>query len=296
MIGLMCDEPCINIIVIMESMLPQITYTIAMLFVSMGIFVVAKWANDLFTPYGITVQLVEKDNVALSLSLAGYFASTAIIIIAALLGPSAGLGKDVLIVGGYALLGIVFLNISRVINDRVMLHKFSNIKEIIEDRNAGTGAIECGAYIASGLIVAGAIHGEGGGLTTAFIFFILGQIVLVLFANLYNFLTSFDLHDEIEKDNVASGVAFGGTLIALGIILMNGLCGNFISWQHNLSKFALNAAAAFIILPLVRYFLDKLVLTGSDLNHEIVADRNLGAGLLEMAVTVSFAALLFFLI
>ncbi len=188
------------------------------------------------------------------------------------------------------------LNLARVINDKITLYKFCNVKEIIEDRNAGTGAVQCGAYIASGLIVAGAIHGEGGGIITALVFFFLGQIALILFTFIYNVITPFDIHDEIEKDNVASGVAFGGTMIAMGIILMNGSKGDFISWQHNISKFAIYTLAGFIVLPIARYFLDKMVLAGSDLNHEIAKDRNLGAGLLEMTVAISFAALFFFLI
>ena len=77
---------------------------------------------------------------------------------------------------------------------------------------------------------------------------------------------------------------------------MNGSKGDFISWQHNISKFAIYTLAAFIVLPIARYFLDKMVLSGSDLNHEITKDRNLGAGLLEMTVAISFSALLFFLI
>lgn len=267
-----------------------------MVVLSLAVFVIAKWANDFLTPYGIDVQLVEHDNVALALSLSGYIAATMIIIIAALLGPTAGLQKDIIYVGGYSLLGVALLNLARVINDKLTLYKFCNVKEIIEDRNAGTGAVQCGAYIASGLIVAGAIHGEGGGIITALVFFFLGQAILILFTFLYNVITPFDIHDEIENDNVAAGVAFGGTLVALGVILMNGSKGDFISWEHNLSKFALSAIAAFIVLPMARYFIDKMVLSGSDLNHEIAKDRNLGAGLLEMTVAISFSALLFFLI
>ncbi len=280
----------------MEGILPQALYIVVMVVLSLAVFVIAKWANDFLTPYGIDVQLVEHDNVALALSLSGYIAATMIIIIAALLGPTAGLQKDIIYVGGYSLLGVALLNLARVINDKLTLYKFCNVKEIIEDRNAGTGAVQCGAYIASGLIVAGAIHGEGGGIITALVFFFLGQAILILFTFLYNVITPFDIHDEIENDNVAAGVAFGGTLVALGVILMNGSKGDFISWEHNLSKFALSAIAAFIVLPMARYFIDKMVLSGSDLNHEIAKDRNLGAGLLEMTVAISFSALLFFLI
>ena len=38
--------------------------------------------------------------------------------------------------------------------------------------------------------------------------------------------------------------------------------------------------------------MDKLVITGEDLNKEIVQDRNIAAGLLEMTVAISFATVI----
>ena len=195
-------------------------------------------------------------------------------------------------VGGYALLGIILLNLSRVINDRLILHRFSNVKEIIEDRNAGTGAVQFGSYMASGLIVAGAVHGEGGGIHTVLVFFLLGQAALIGFTKIYDWITPFDLHDEIERDNVAVGAAFGGTLLAVGIILMKGASGNFISWGENLSLFAVDVTLIFILLPMMRYFFDKVLLPRASLNHEIQHDRNLGAGILEMVSAISFSVIL----
>ena len=90
---------------------------------------------------------------------------------------------------------------SRIINDKLLLYQFCNVKEIITDRNVGTGAVQCGTYIATALIIGGSIHGEGGGLISALVFFILGQGLLILFGLIYNKLTPFDLHEEIEKDS-----------------------------------------------------------------------------------------------
>ena len=209
---------------------------------------------------------------------------------------SQGIIKDLVLVGSYSLVGIVLLNISRVINDKLILYKFHNKSELVNDQNEGTGAVVAGSFIASGLVVAGAIHGEGGGLETAIVFFILGQLALIVFSKIYNFITPYDIHDEIEKDNVSAGVAFGGTLIALGIILMNGSSGDFISWGSNLGRFALVSCGAFIILPIFRYFMDKCLIPHYDLNHEIHNDRNVSAGILEFTMVVCFASIVFFTI
>ena len=47
----------------------------------------------------------------------------------------------------------------------------------------------------------------------------LGQLALIAFAWIYNRITPFDIHDEIEKDNEAAGVSFGGALTAVGIVI-----------------------------------------------------------------------------
>ncbi|MFC1858246.1 DUF350 domain-containing protein [Thermodesulfobacteriota bacterium] len=278
----------------MKNLQYELLHGGSLILLFMIIVMLSKLVNDLLTPYKVDEELTNKDNVALSTSIGGYFLATTIIFIGALIGPSEGIIQDLLGVGSYSALGICLLNVSRFINDKLILRKFSNVKEIIEDRNAGTGAVQFGSYVASGLIIAGAIHGDGGGVDTALAFFLLGQVALIIFTALYNFITPFDIHDEIEKDNVAAGVAFGGCLIAVGIILMKGASGNFISWQYNLSVFGLDVILVFILLPVVRFFFDKIVLPRASLDHEIQVDRNLGAGLLEMIVFMSFASILFF--
>ncbi len=265
------------------------------LFLSLLLFLASKIVKDLLTPYSLNDELRDK-NIAASLSLCGYFCATIIVLLGALLGPPTTLLRDLFCFTGYALLGIVLLNISRVINDKYILYQFSNVKEIVTDRNAGTGAVEFGSYIASGLVVAGSIHGEGGGVYTALAFFAISQVVLVLFCKVYNIITPFDVLAEIERDIVAAGVAIGGTLVALGIILLKGAMGDFVSWQYNLTDFFLSVTSGIILLPLLRMFLDKVLLPGTDLNQEIADKQNLAVGLLEMTVAILFAVCIFFTI
>lgn len=272
----------------------QFLHSGSLLLLFMIIMLLSKMVNDWLTPFSVDDELTQKDNVAFAVSVGGYFVATTIVYVGALIGPSKGIFQDLIAVGGYSILGIILLNLSRYVNDKCILYKFSNVKEIITDQNVGTGAVQFGSYIASGLIVAGAISGEGGGIVTALAFFLLGQLALVLFTKVYNVITPFDIHEEIEKDNVAAGVAFGGALIALGIILMKGASGDFISWQYNLKTFGLDALLIFILLPIVRIFFDKIIIPKSDLNHEIKNDKNLGAGILEALVMISFAVILFF--
>ena len=200
------------------------------------ILMIAKFVNDLLTPYSLDEELTVRDNPAIGLSLSGYYAGVMIVF----LGASTGTEGDLLnldrllpelgVVAAYALGGILLLNLGRKLLDKLVLRQFSIYKELVQDRNVGTGAVLCGAYIATALILAGGIYGEippesafAGAWTgpiTAVCYFLAGQVTLILFSIFYQWITRYDIHAEIEKDNPAAGVAFGGNMVALGILLL----------------------------------------------------------------------------
>ncbi len=270
----------------------DLTRTAAFIGLYFVLFLLAKWMKDFFTPYKINEELTGKDNLAISLTMCGYYLGTVAIFVGALFGPTEGLTKDLMLVGGYSLLGLVFLNLSRVINDKIILRKFCNVEQLTKEHNVAVGAVQFGTYVATGLIAAGAVTGTGGGVITAIVFFLLGQISLLIFSRIYDVLTPYSIHEELGKKNVAAGAALGGTLIALGMIVLNGVSGDFVSWQDNIISLVTVNIMAFVFLPLVRVVMDTLVIPGSKLSHEITHDKNLGAGLLEATVAISFAIVL----
>ncbi len=261
-----------------------------------GVFAVlillAKALKDLLTPYRLVEELAKKDNIAVGISLGGYFIATAIIFIGVLSGPAGDFLDDLMVVSGYSLLGLIFLNLSRWCLDKLVFYKFCNITAIVEDQNCGMAAVRFGVYIATGLIAAGSLSGEGGGVGTAVAFFALGQGTLIVFARLYDLATPYKLQKEVQEGNVAAGVAFGGTIIALGLVIAKGVAGDFIGWKENLLLFAEMAIFGAVVLYAVRALMDRLILTGHDLNIEISRDRNLAVGFVEMSVAVSFALVL----
>ena len=264
--------------------------------VGFALVLLSKFLKDLLTPYRLDVELSHKDNVALGLAITGYFAGVLIIFLGAAVGPSpdevpqvAVLGMELAQTLFYAVVGIVMLNFSSLLIDKMVLYKFSMRKEIIEDRNVGTGAVEAGCLVANGLVIAGAIHGDGD-FATAVVFYLLGQVVLILFGLFYQWITSYDIHHEIEEDNVAAGVSLGFGMAAIGIILLKATFGDFISWEHNLAMFGIYAGAGFVALMLVRKVVDFAILPRTTLHHEIVEDRNLNAALLEGTLSVGGAA------
>lgn len=256
---------------------------------------VAKLTLDYLTPFKVDDQFATKDNPAFGVSLIGYYLGVLIVVMGAIRGAidlDRSLAENLLRDAGWAALGIVLLNIARVALDRITLSGFSVRKEIIEDRNVGMGAIEFGTYVGSALVVAGAISGEEGGIETALVFFAVGQVALILLAFLYEKLTPYAFKKEIESDNVAAGVAYGGTVVAVGLLLGKGSSAPFEDWTTSFIEFGYYAAAALVLVLVGRYLIDLVLLPKRTLHEEIVEDRSLSAGLLEGGVLIGFAGIL----
>ncbi len=262
----------------------QVASALVYLLCAFAVFLVGKWTYDKLHPrFVLREELLVRDNLALALAIVGYYLGLVIAIGGVLEGPSHGLLEGLLDIFFYGLISVVLLNISAFLNDKIILRKFDNQKEIIDDQNVGTGVIEAGNHIAVGLIVYGAISGEGGDLLTAAAFWLFGQGVLILTGMIYNLITPFDIHEEIEKDNVAVGVAFSGALIAVGNIIRIGIEGDFVSWSYNLFEFGSFVLFGLLLLPVVRWITDKVLLPGHRLSDELVNQEkpNVGAGAVE---------------
>jgi len=233
--------------------------------------------------YNIQDELVEKDNAAFALVLCGYYLGLTFSIGGVIAGPSAGMESDLIDILVYGPLAILLLNLSALINDRFILSEFDIRKEILQDQNCGTGVVEFAVFVATGLNIFGALYGQGGSVFTAIAFWALGQTVLVLIGKYYNLITQYNIHEQIEKDNVAVGIGFAGALIGIGNLLRVASAENFISWESNLITFGLYMVVGLILLPAARILTDRILLPGRSLADELVnqVKPNQGAAFLE---------------
>ncbi len=248
------------------------------------IFFIGKLVNDfLHKEYNLTYELVEKDNPAIALSVAGYYFGLVISIGGALAGPSLGIIDDIMDLCIYGFLSIVLLNISWFLCDKIILYKFKISDELLRDQNQGTGVVSFGVSVASGLVIFGAVSGEGGNIWTAIVFWAIGQFILLISVFLYNMIIPYDLHDEIEKDNVAAGVSLAGAIISMGIIVGIAAEGDFHSWSEDLVKFISITCLGLVIMPVIRILTDKILLPTVKLSDEIAAQKipNIGAAYIE---------------
>ncbi len=263
------------------------------------VLAIAKLLFDLFAPYKLNRQLTELDNKAVAVSFMGYMFAVGIVIYGVFTSePNAGyvltrkeLLFDLLDVIIWSAYGIALLNLARACNDKILLRKFKNIKELIDDKNVGTGAVELGSYIGSALIIRAALFGEStsfiAGVIGTLIYFVIGQLGFIVFSWLYQILSRYDLHGEIEKDNVSAGIAFGASMIAIAILLSG-----FIMRYDSLLGFLAWFVASLFFIIVSRYIVDKILLPGSLLDEEISRDQNWGAALVEGGIAIILALML----
>lgn len=279
-------------------------YATAWVGVALALLLISKFLFDRLTPYSVDQQLTEHDNPAVGMVLSGFMLG-----IVAVIGGVFTSGdaieeismaqflSDLIPVLIYAGVGIVLLLLSGIINDRALLHKFCNHKAITTDRNLGVAAVMAATYLGSGLVIAGGIIGSFS-LLSALIAFALAQLGLVLYALLYQKLTSYDDLKEIgERKNTAAGVAFAGNLLAYSIILAKGvsMTGGAVETRiDRAAHFLYYALFGCLLLVVIRSVTDRTFLPKAKLSKEIVEDRNLSAGIMEAGLAFAAGLILAF--
>jgi uncharacterized membrane protein YjfL (UPF0719 family) len=262
--------------------------------------VVADWrTKDIDDDY----EIEENSNFAVGIRRGGLYLGGFIIMIAAIIGKSNGLLNDTLGLLYYGIIGYVLLFIARFINDKILLFSIPN-DNACKAGNKAVGIVEFGSYLASGLIIHGSILGDSTpilesnlamlvqDLSTIGVFFILGQIALVIGVKLYELFTPFSWINEIKADNVSAGIMASGMMISLGIIVRKSIIGQFVSWKADLTSFGISLAIGFVALFVLVPVLDKIFLPHTTLNTEIKRDKNNAAVFVAQALNIGIALLI----
>jgi len=251
---------------------------------------------------------IDDGNVAVGLRRAGLYLGIAIALSGAVGGASNGIILDLiqLLIDGLIITGFMFS--SRFINDFFMLGNINNDKECIKPfelpngtkviGNTAVGMVEAGMYIATGFILNGAVSGSGDtfvqGLISAILFFIVGQMTLLIFGLFYELITPFNVREEIKKNNLAAGIGLGGILIALGIMLMASISGPFTGWVNDLTSFGIYALFGISMLLIFRVVVDKLLLPTTNIATEVKEDQNVAALVVVESAIIAVAIIIAF--
>lgn len=246
------------------------------------LLVIAKWAyTGLYRRVNLKQELFDKNNVALAVSTAGYLFGIVLALGGVLSGPSGGWLADLQAISLYGVMTIAMMLVASWLCEKVLLSRFNNTKEVVEDQNLGTAFVEAGVHIANGLILL-AIQQGAGPWWVGVVFWALAQGVLMILGLLYEKATPHSIHDELEKDNAAVGLALAGALVGMGNIISLAVAGDFVTWGDSLITFGADVAFGLLILLIIKRLTDVLLAPGVSLAAQQTHEKpRIGAGLLE---------------
>ena len=229
----------------------------------------------------LRAALFDRNNHALAVSTCGYLLGVVIAFGGVLDGSSGGWKADlasIALSGGEA---ILLMLIASFLCEKLLLSHFNNTVEVVDNGNLGAAFVEAGVHIANGLIVL-AINQGSGEHWIGLVFWLLAQVVLILFGLLYEVATPHKIHDELSQANGAVGLALGGAMIGMGNVISLAVSGDFLGWRDSMTSFVAYALFGCIVLFIIKKLTDVLLAPGVKLaDEQTEGSPNVGAGLLE---------------
>ncbi len=252
------------------------------------------------TRYNSQKELFGEPNSAYAVMLGAYLFAAGIALAGTFFGSretGSLVAAGVLLIDG--VLTILLLRLSIAINDRFVLSSFPIAREIAHDRNLGVGFCVAGSIVACGLILNGAMTGFSDdfahGLRDLLVFWLLGQVVLVVFSAAYSRSMKYDVHRLIEyDDNVAVGIGFGGFLTGMGIVVRSSLKLADTREGHLLQavvETAVLATVGALLMLLVNGLILRLLFPRTNYESEVELKGNVAVGVI--AATANLAVALF---
>ena len=270
--------------------------TLGFLAEALALLFIAKVARDLLLlRRGIRgdQQITEYDNLAAAIPLAAFLLATVIALIDSLVIEGELWLTQATSIAYTGLTVILLLLINGWLTDVIIFNKVDDDQELYQNRNLSLAFCHAGSFLATGFIVKSAFAHPNPWLTCV-IWSLIGQVILVIMFQVYQWISPYDDLEEISKGNQAAGLPLAGVLIASGITIESAIYGESTSWTNELLAVAFYVLAGSILLFVVRWIFNFLFLPKSDLNHEIVNDQNIGVGLLEGTMYVACAEVITF--
>jgi uncharacterized membrane protein YjfL (UPF0719 family) len=236
--------------------------------------------------YSLTYETTVNDNPAVGVRFSLFLLASAIPFLNLLQASDSGLKEDFNILAFYGLISIVLLIISREVNDRLILYKFSNDAEVIGKKNTSVALIEGASYLATAFIISGAFSNVDNGIGTALVWFVVGQAILVVLDNIYS-LGAPGIQDALAAQNIACAFSLGGFLLAGGMALGAAISGESYGWVQDGIDVAYFLAVWLLVMTLVHLAMNRLFLPGTSLQKELFVERNVAAGLIEAVVFIT---------
>jgi uncharacterized membrane protein YjfL (UPF0719 family) len=259
------------------------------------LFFVAKVAFKLVnSKININQELIDNDNIAFYISYLAYFLAFVLIIGGVMKSEGTGdFWNELQLVGLYGLIGIVALNLSAIIKDKVFHSKISTWNEIVANQKVSVGILKGANYVSAGVIISGIMLTEVNKPIEALVFLAFALIVASLGFIYYNLIMPFNVRQQIYDGNIAVSLSTAGVQVAFAILIYSGFQITHCVWQDSLMNIGIDVIGGIIILPVIRLIVDKVFLPNRKITDELINQDvpNLGLGLFEATAYIGGALL-----
>ena len=243
---------------------------------------------------------ISSGNLAVGLRRAGAQLGLVIAVMGALSGADAqSLIVDLIDTATYGLLAVIFMVSSLVTTDKLVLPGINNLQSL-KDNNTAVGIVEFGMLVGTGIIAYSSIVGEGGGVLSSVIYFIVGQASLVALVLFYEkvILRNFNIVKGVGEKNLSSGIYLCGKIIAYALILKSAIAGSGVdnTITQLITEYLFVAIGGMILLYIFEILIDRLIVTSTKValileEDKLVAAFQLSVAKVGMALLLSNAIL-----
>ena len=205
-----------------------------------------------------------------------------------------GLLRDVGVVAAFGVAGLVLVQGLGHAAARLLLR--GKLRAELDRGNVAAGIAAASHDVAVGLLASKAVAGSDlHALSLSLVFFALGQVAHLGGATLFRALTTYDDAEQIEGENVAAAISYGGVTLAVAIVVARALEGDFESWRTSLKGFALLVAWVLALYPTRQLVVQTLLLgarprlRGGALDDGIAQRHDVGVAAMEAGTYIAAA-------
>lgn len=189
----------------------------------------------------------------------------------------------------------VFILAAQAVNDYLIVTGLNN-SDAISNNNVAVGIVEFGGLTATGLNAFGSFWGVSkDAWFSAVVFFLLGQVCLVLIFRIFDALHPVELLEKIRQGNVSAAIVVAGVLVSLGLVIKTAVSGEFSDPETSFWLFMIYTAVGVLLLLATYWAVGRIVFWKTCEENEINADnvaRALQAALGQVAVVFIMSALI----
>lgn len=234
-------------------------------------------------------EQIADGNMAIGFRRSGAQLGLAIAMIGVMSGSNSGdFLNDLMVTTSYGLLAVGFMLVSLLVTDKAVLPSVNNTEQL-KQGNLAIGLVEFGTLVMTGIIAYASIKGDDGGVVSSLVYFVAGQITVVLLVIVYQKVLARKINpiQSIVENNLSAGIYLSGKIIAYGLILQSAIVSQSSNQTSSLTdqiiEFSSSAFIGMLMLYVFETLIDRFIVTATTVTDIIKNDQKAAALQLSLA-------------